>query len=168
MTPLWRTWGCWPDAHPPELSHPSSTLQTGGNRERGQPGEGAPSTAPPAFLLFQGKHSGKNSTNLFCILDSNTWTKGFRGFCWFCVCVMFFLLLWEGRSPLILNSLCKNIEKNNPLDLIDTKTRVLLPYTPPHPRPRPPPPAPKPPFLQRKAKCFCPVNTTERRQKRCF
>lgn len=31
------------------------------------------------------KHSGKNSTNLFCILSANTSTKGFPSFCWFCI-----------------------------------------------------------------------------------
>lgn len=72
-------------------------------------------------------HSGKNSTNLFCILSTNTWTKGFHSFCWFCI---FFSLSFGSRSPLIPNSLCKNIKKDNPLDLIDTKPSARPPPLP--------------------------------------
>lgn len=70
---------------------------------------------------------------------------------------VFFSLSFGSRSPLILNSLCKNIKKDNPLDLIDTKPSApSSPASILHPWPS---------FLLRKAKCFCPVNTTEQRQK---
>lgn len=60
---------------------------------------------------------------------TNTQTKGFHSFCWFCL--FFSLPLSIGsKSPLILNSLCKNIKKDNPLDLIDTKPSAPPPHRP--------------------------------------
>lgn len=73
--------------------------------------------------------SGKNSTSLFCILSNQHLDQRFSQL--LLVLYFFFLPLSFGsRSPLILNSLCKNTKKDNPLDLIDTKPWAPPPHMP--------------------------------------
>lgn len=129
-----------------ELTHQANTTQcANGLRE--------PKTAAHLRSIV-----GKIPPICFAFSAPTLGPKVFKAFVGF----VFSSLSFGSRKPLILHSLSKNIKKDNPLDLIDTK-----PSTPLHPH------SPTsilrlwPSFLLlRKAECFCPVNTTEQRQKR--
>lgn len=85
---------CWPAAHrPPQLTptkHTNLTLckwNTGTRKQR---------------HIWE-KQSGKMFSNLFCILNTNTWSKGFFPALGIFI-FFFFSPSLEGRNPLILNS----------------------------------------------------------------